>query len=136
MCAQLCLTLCNPMNWSPPDSSVHGIFQARILKWVAIPFSRRSPQPSVELESFVSPASAGGFFTPCDTWGKVLPNSKMLTYNKVHFRIQAVYVGVYTFVGSHSMFSEIHQVWLTASMRRSTLIYTIYPSVINECYRH
>ena len=43
--AQLCLTLCNPMDCSPPGSSVHGIFQARILEWVAIPFSRRSSQP-------------------------------------------------------------------------------------------
>ena len=39
---QLCLTLCNPMDWSPRGSSVHGIFQARILVWLAIPFSRRS----------------------------------------------------------------------------------------------
>ena len=38
--AELCLTLCKPMNCSPPDSSVHGIFQARILEWVAIPSSR------------------------------------------------------------------------------------------------
>ena len=37
--AQSCLTLCNPMNCSPPGSSVHGILQARILEWVAIPFS-------------------------------------------------------------------------------------------------
>ena len=37
---QLCLTICNPMDCSPPDSSVHGILQARILEWVAIPFSR------------------------------------------------------------------------------------------------
>ena len=43
--AQLCLTLCDPMNYSPPGSSVHGIFQARILEWVAIPFSRGSSQP-------------------------------------------------------------------------------------------
>ena len=39
---QLCLTLCEPMDCSPPGSSVHGIFQARILEWVAIPSSRRS----------------------------------------------------------------------------------------------
>ena len=38
--AQLCLTLRNPMDCSPPVSSVHGILQARILEWVAIPFSR------------------------------------------------------------------------------------------------
>ena len=38
--AQSCLNLCNPINCSPPDSSVRGIFQSRILKWVAISFSR------------------------------------------------------------------------------------------------
>ena len=38
--AQSCLTLCNPMDCSPPGSSVHEIFQARILEWVAISFSR------------------------------------------------------------------------------------------------
>ena len=37
-----CLTLCNPMDCSPPGSSVHGISRARILKWVAISFSRES----------------------------------------------------------------------------------------------
>ena len=35
-----CPTLCDPMDCSPPGSSVHGILQARILEWVAIPFSR------------------------------------------------------------------------------------------------
>ena len=39
-----CPTLCNPMQ-SPPSSSVHGILQAQILNWVAIPFSRGSSQP-------------------------------------------------------------------------------------------
>ena len=43
--AQLCLILCDPMIYSPPSSSVHGIFQARILEWVAIPFSRESSLP-------------------------------------------------------------------------------------------
>ena len=38
-------TLCDPMDCSPPGSSVHGIFQARILEWVAISFSRGSSQP-------------------------------------------------------------------------------------------
>ena len=40
--AQLCLTLCDPVDCSWPSSSVHGNLQARILKWVAIPFSRGS----------------------------------------------------------------------------------------------
>ena len=39
---QLCLTLCDPLDWSPPGSFVHGVLQARILEWVAIPFSRGS----------------------------------------------------------------------------------------------
>ena len=42
---QLCPTLCNPMDCSPPGSSVHGILQARILEWVAMPSSRGSSQP-------------------------------------------------------------------------------------------
>ena len=41
---QLCLTLCDPVDYSLPDSSIHEIFQAKILKWVAISFSRRSSQ--------------------------------------------------------------------------------------------
>ena len=40
--AQLCLTLCDPMDCNCPGSSAHGILQARILKWVAILFSRGS----------------------------------------------------------------------------------------------
>ena len=43
--AQLCLTLCDPINFGPPDPSVCGILQARILERVAVPFSRGSFQP-------------------------------------------------------------------------------------------
>ena len=42
---QLCPSLCDPMDCSPPGSSVHGILQARALEWVAIPFSRGSSPP-------------------------------------------------------------------------------------------
>ena len=42
---QLCPTLCNPMNCGPQGSSVHGIFQARILEWVVISYSRGSSPP-------------------------------------------------------------------------------------------
>ena len=42
---QSCPTLCGPMDWSLPDSSVYGILQARILEWVAISFSRGSSRP-------------------------------------------------------------------------------------------
>ena len=45
--AQSCLTLCNPMDRSPPGSSVHGILQARILEWVA-PSPGDLPDPGIE----------------------------------------------------------------------------------------
>ena len=51
--AQSCLTLCDPMDCSPPGSSVHGILQARILEWVAISFSRGS---SRSMDQTMSPA--------------------------------------------------------------------------------
>ena len=57
---QSCPTLCDPMDCSPPGSSVHGILQARILEWLAIPFSRGSSQPRDQTQ--VS-CIAGGFFT-------------------------------------------------------------------------
>ena len=53
--AQLCLTICDPM-----DYTVHGILQVRILEWVAVPFSRGSSQPRDQTQ--VSHI-AGGFFT-------------------------------------------------------------------------
>ena len=57
---QSCLTLCDPMDRIPPGFSVHGILQARILEWVAVPFSRGSFQPRVRTQ--VSHIAAG-FFT-------------------------------------------------------------------------
>ena len=45
---QSCPTLCDPMNCSSPGSSVHGNLQARILEWVAIPFSRGSSHPGTK----------------------------------------------------------------------------------------
>ena len=59
VCAQSCPTLCNPMDCSPSDFSVLGIFQARILEWVAISFSRGFLDPGIEPIS----ALAGGFYT-------------------------------------------------------------------------
>ena len=58
--AQSCLTLCHSMDCSPPGSSLHGISQARILQWVAIPLSRGSSQ--LRDWTWVS-YIAGGFFT-------------------------------------------------------------------------
>ena len=64
---QLCLNICDPMDCSPPGSSVHGILQTRILKWVAMLSSRGSSQPNDQM-SLMSPALAGRFFTTSTTW--------------------------------------------------------------------
>ena len=60
---QSCWTLCSPVNCRPPDSSLSGIFQPRILEWVAIPSSRDLPDPGVKPTSSASPTLASGFFT-------------------------------------------------------------------------
>ena len=59
---QSCLTLCDPMDWSPPGSSVHGILQASVLEWVATPSSRDLPYWGIKPKSLKSPALAGRFF--------------------------------------------------------------------------
>ena len=68
--AQSCLlTLCDPIDWSPPDSSVHGISQARIREWIDTSFSSESSQPrdqtsisckSLALEAYPLPQSHCG----------------------------------------------------------------------------
>ena len=62
-CAKLCPTLCNPMDCSSPDSSVHGILQARILEWVTISFSRGSSWPRDQTHVSCVTCIAGRFFT-------------------------------------------------------------------------
>ena len=58
-------TLCNPMDCSPPGSSVHEILQARKLEWVTVPSSRGSSWSRDQ----GSPGLAGRFLTTSDTWG-------------------------------------------------------------------
>ena len=66
--AQSCLTLCSPMDCSLPGSSVHGIFQARILEWVVISSSNDLLDSGIEPASLEFTALAGGFFTSSATW--------------------------------------------------------------------
>ena len=58
LAAQSCATLCDPTNWSPPGFSVRGILQARILEWIAIPFSRGTSNPGIESWSPASQADS------------------------------------------------------------------------------
>ena len=65
---QSCPILCDPMECSPPGFSVHGIVQARILEWVAMPSSRGSSRPRDGTHIFCVSCTAGGFFTTGATW--------------------------------------------------------------------
>ena len=66
---QSCPTICDPADGSPLGSSVHGILQARILEWVAMPsFRGNLPDPGIEPMSLTSPALTGRFFTTHTTW--------------------------------------------------------------------
>ena len=56
-----------PMDWSPPGFSVHGILQARILEWVAIPSPEDLPKPGIKPASLTSPVLTVGFFTTSAT---------------------------------------------------------------------
>ena len=60
---QSCPTLYDPMDCTPPGSSVHGISQARILEWGAISSPRDLPDPEFKPAPPVSPALTGRFFT-------------------------------------------------------------------------
>ena len=65
---QLSPTLCDPMDLSLQDSSVCGILQARILKWVAMPSPGDLPYSGINPPPLMSPACVGGFFTISATW--------------------------------------------------------------------
>ena len=79
--AQSCLTLCDPMDSSPPGSFVHGIFQARILEWVAFPSPGDLPDPGTKLGS---PALQAGSL-PSESWEKPLNDvaSNLFTHSSV-----------------------------------------------------
>ena len=78
--AQSCPALCNPMGYGPPGSSVHGILQARILEWVAIPFSSGFSQPGDQI--WVS-CTAGRFFTVWAREGDGCPSLGADVQNKM-----------------------------------------------------
>ena len=65
---QSCPALCDPMDCTPPGSSVREIHQARILQWGATSSSRDLPIPGIEPMSLSSPALTDGFLTTSATW--------------------------------------------------------------------
>ena len=89
MHAESCPTLCDPMHYSSPGSSVHGICQARILEWVAISFSRDLPVPGIELTSLASPTLADRFFTAAPLRKPIL---------RVHMMLYQIFAGSGIFI--------------------------------------
>ena len=65
---QSCLILCDPVDNSPPGSSVHGIFRQEYWSRLSCPPPGDLPDPGIELASLMSPALAGGSFTTSTTW--------------------------------------------------------------------
>ena len=65
---QSCLTLCDPLGYSPPGSSVHGILQARDWSRLLFPSPGDFPDPGMEPTSLTSPALGGRVFTTMASW--------------------------------------------------------------------
>ena len=83
------LTLCNPMGCSLPGSSVHGFLQARLLEWVAIPFSTGSAPPRDQTQ--IS-CIAGGFFT---VWSTREAHTILYTYTIILYIFKWSMITVY-----------------------------------------
>ena len=92
---QLCPALCDPMDSSPPGSSVRAILQARILKWVAMPPPRELPDPGIEPASLPSsaptspqdsPAAATASRDPLPALGSELSHFDLLS---IHLETQS-----------------------------------------------
>ena len=64
---QLCLSICDPMDCSPPGSSM-GFSRQEYWNELLSPFPRDRPNPGIKPVSFMSPALASGFFTTSNTW--------------------------------------------------------------------
>ena len=78
MCSQLLshVRLCNPMDYSPTGSSVHGIVQGRIQSGLPFPMPGNLPDPGIKAASLVSPDLSGGFFTIVKKWEAPVQNGK------------------------------------------------------------
>ena len=121
--AQSCTTPCNPLDCSPPGSSIHGILQARLLEWVAMPSSRGSSQARDRTR--VS-CIAGGFFTRWairDAPRKTLPpwNQSLWTYKTIYLlscKFSAVFIWLSIAVSTKVPDCEQQKPTLTISAKK------------------
>ena len=108
---QLCPTLCDPVDSSPPGSSVHGILQARILEWVAISFSRRS---SLEIEPRSPTLQA-------DSLSPEPPGKPLISFRTDWFDLLAVQRTLKTIRQHHSLKASVLQHSALLLQRESSL---------------
>ena len=110
--AQLCPTSCDPMDCSPPGSSIHGILQARILDQVAISYSR-----GIFLTwglNLVSPALAGRFFTTAPPGEPKTGVLRFRSSDSDHNKVIMILLGIFTMV-------KVYLELLPHSCRASTI---------------
>ena len=125
------LTLCNPKDWSPPDFSVHGISQTRILEWVALSFSRGSSQPRDY--TLVSCASCTvGRFLMTEPPGK-------LDFTYIYLYIYTLLTSIRQFFSLHTRCPPCLISWHACAMLISIylpLLLHIYPLCSGMPYPH
>ena len=92
--------LCDPMHYSLPSSPVHGILQARIVEWFAMPFSRGSSRPRDQTCVSMPPTLAGRFFTTSAIWEALWE----VTYREMPWRVTQ-YTGWWW--GMHGTFPKL-----------------------------
>ena len=128
---QSCGTLCDPMDSSPPGSSVHGILQGRILEWVAIPFSRGSSQPKDRMR--VS-CTAGRFFT-IGAMREVLGQIKTGNSRLIPFIYLFIHLCIYHLSLSYlsTYYLYFHLFWYLSVIDLSYLS-SLFVSVISSYY--
>ena len=120
---QSCLTLCDPMNYSPPGSSALGIFQERILEWVAMPSSRGSSQPRDRTQ--VS-CIAGRFFI---IWAI---REALCTYRTKEIIPRAWVVAVWCFLACREVPSSLSHLTLKSEKEFSVnLVGLMWPSSLS-----
>ena len=126
-CAQL---LCNPMDWSPPGSSLHGILQARILEWVAISLSGNPLDPGMEPTSLESLALKGRLFTTSTTWEAqeilvshyFLLSTVQISFCHKYFSDHTSQLWIFSLLNFQHIFSFHFGMWQTRKITECTWI--------------
>ena len=141
---QSCLTLCDPRDDSLPGSSVHGILQARILKWVAIPFSRESSQLTDQTQVSCNvadslPSEPPGYMHKCiylrwvfiiwDSWGNQRSKYYFSSVQSCLTLCDPTYCSTPGFSAHHQLY-ELAQTMSIESVMPSNHLILCYPLLL------